>query len=67
MTKTAVSVWDECLSFIKDNIKPQAYKTWFEPIKPVKLSGEALILTGLSEDCVKPRANKSRYLIMYFN
>ena len=29
MTKTAVSVWDECLSFIKDNIKPQAYKTWF--------------------------------------
>ena len=42
MTKTAVSVWDKCLSFIKDNIKPQAYKTWFEPIKPVKLSGEAL-------------------------
>ena len=44
MTKTAVSVWDECLSFIKDNIKPQAYKTWFEPIKPVKLSGEALTI-----------------------
>ena len=44
MTKTAVSVWDECLSFIKDNIKPQAYKTWFDPIKPVKLSGEALTI-----------------------
>ena len=44
MTKTAVSVWDECLSFIKDNIKPQAYKTWFEPIKPVKLYGEALTI-----------------------
>lgn len=42
MNKTAESVWMECLSFIKDNIKPQAYKTWFEPIKPVKLSGEAL-------------------------
>ena len=44
MTKTAVTVWNECLSFIKDNIKPQAYKTWFEPIKPVKLSGEALTI-----------------------
>ena len=42
MDKTAESVWIECLSFIKDNIKPQAYKTWFEPIKPVKLSGEVL-------------------------
>ena len=44
MTKTADSVWNECLSFIKDNIKPQAYKTWFEPIKPVKISGEALTI-----------------------
>ncbi|CAL2083661.1 MULTISPECIES: chromosomal replication initiator protein DnaA [Tenacibaculum] len=42
MTKTADSVWKECLSFIKDNIKHQAYKTWFEPIKPVKLAEEAL-------------------------
>ena len=44
MTKTADSVWNQCLSFIKDNIASQAYKTWFEPIKPVKLSGEALTI-----------------------
>ncbi len=44
MTKTADSVWDACLNFIKDNIKPQAYKTWFEPIKPVKVTGEALTI-----------------------
>lgn len=44
MTKTAVSVWNQCLLFIKDNIKSQAYKTWFNPIKPVKLSGEALTI-----------------------
>jgi chromosomal replication initiator protein len=44
MSKTASSVWNECLSFIKDNIKQQAYKTWFEPIKPIKLSGEALTI-----------------------
>jgi len=42
MSKTALSVWENCLSFIKDNIQPQAYKTWFEPIKPVKLSENAL-------------------------
>ena len=44
MSYSAESVWIDCLSFIKDNIKPQAYKTWFEPIKPVKLSGEALTI-----------------------
>ncbi len=44
MTKTAVSVWNECLSFIKDNIKSQAYKTWFEPIKPIKISGDSLTI-----------------------
>ena len=42
MSVTADSVWNNCLSFIKDNIQPQAFKTWFEPIKPVKLSDNAL-------------------------
>ena len=42
MHKTAESSWNNCLSFIKDNIQPQAYKTWFEPIKPLKLSDNAL-------------------------
>ncbi len=42
MDMTAQSVWDNCLLFIKDNIQPQAYKTWFEPIKPVKLADKAL-------------------------
>ncbi|QWX82569.1 chromosomal replication initiator protein DnaA [Cellulophaga sp. HaHaR_3_176] len=42
MSVTAISVWSNCLSFIKDNIQPQAFKTWFEPIKPVKLSENAL-------------------------
>src|SRR5690554_3270239 len=42
MNKTAQSVWDNCLSFIKDNISPQAFKTWFEPIQAVKLTDKAL-------------------------
>ncbi len=44
MINTVESVWSACLSFIKDNIKPQAYKTWFEPIVPIKLSGDALTI-----------------------
>ncbi|WP_445735542.1 chromosomal replication initiator protein DnaA [Mariniflexile sp.] len=39
---TAQSVWNNCLEFIKDNIQPQAYKTWFEPILAVKLTDNAL-------------------------
>ncbi len=42
MSQTPSVVWNKCLSFIKDNIQPQAYKTWFEPIIPVKLTGNVL-------------------------
>ncbi len=42
MSKTAESVWNNCLAFIEDNITSQAYKTWFEPIKAVKLTDNAL-------------------------
>ncbi len=42
MSMTAQSVWDNCLLFIRDNITQQAYKTWFEPIKAVKLTDNAL-------------------------
>ncbi|WP_422079750.1 chromosomal replication initiator protein DnaA [Ulvibacterium sp.] len=42
MSVTANSVWNNCLAFIEDNIQPQAFKTWFEPIKPVKLTDNAL-------------------------
>ena len=42
MSVTANSVWKNCLGFIQDNIQPQAFKTWFEPIKPVKLADNAL-------------------------
>ena len=44
MDKTAQSVWENCLSFIKDNIQDQAYKTWFEPIKSVELTDNALYI-----------------------
>ncbi len=36
------SVWKNCLNFIKDNIQDQAFKTWFEPIHPLKLDDKVL-------------------------
>ena len=42
MELTAKTVWDNCLSYIKDNISPQSYKTWFLPIKPLKLKDNVL-------------------------
>ena len=47
MNKTAQSVWENCLSFIKDNIADQAYKTWFEPIKSVELTDNAFFPSSL--------------------
>ena len=42
MSASAQSVWENCLVYIKDNIQDQAYKTWFEPIVPVKLENKVL-------------------------
>ena len=38
------SVWSECLSIIKDNISYQKFKSWFEPIKPVKIEDDVLTI-----------------------
>jgi len=38
------SVWANCLSFIEDNVSAQAFKTWFVPIKAVKLEGAVLTI-----------------------
>ncbi len=44
MQKTLEQVWDNCLQLIKDNVSPQNYKTWFEPIKPIKLDNKVLTI-----------------------
>ncbi|HLG33648.1 MAG TPA: DnaA N-terminal domain-containing protein, partial [Bacteroidia bacterium] len=38
------TVWSKCLQLIKDNVTPQSFKTWFEPIKPLKLDGHVLTI-----------------------
>ncbi|MFA9390183.1 MAG: chromosomal replication initiator protein DnaA [Prolixibacteraceae bacterium] len=37
-------IWNDCLSIIKDNVQPLSYRTWFEPIKALKLEGEILTI-----------------------
>jgi hypothetical protein len=44
MIKTTESVWKECLIIFKANIRPQAFKTWFETIIPISLVEEVLII-----------------------
>ncbi|MFN5371562.1 MAG: chromosomal replication initiator protein DnaA [Bacteroidia bacterium] len=44
MDKSFNKVWQNCLEVIKDNVNQQSFKTWFEPIKPVKLNGSILTI-----------------------
>jgi chromosomal replication initiator protein len=44
MTKTHIDVWNSCLKIIKDNIPLQSFKTWFEPIEPIKLDESVLTI-----------------------
>ena len=44
MEKAYVKVWESCLEIIKDNVSSQSFKTWFEPIKPIKLSSNVLTI-----------------------
>jgi len=43
-TISAESAWEQCLEIIQDNISYQKYKSWFEPIKPVKLEDTTLTI-----------------------
>jgi len=44
MEKDFQQVWDNCLQIFKDNVTFQAFKTWFEPIKPIKLDNNVLTI-----------------------
>src|SRR5690606_35542509 len=39
-----VEIWNQCLDMFKKNITPQAFKTWFLPIKPVKFLNNVLTI-----------------------
>tara|TARA_R110002049_G_scaffold197096_2_gene366767 strand:+ start:3747 stop:5180 length:1434 start_codon:yes stop_codon:yes gene_type:complete len=44
MTNTHLEAWSNCLEIIKDNVSLQSFKTWFEPIKPIKLQNSVLTI-----------------------
>lgn len=37
-------VWDNCLNVIRDNVPYQSYRTWFEPIVPIKIDDNVLTI-----------------------
>src|SRR5680860_499887 len=38
------TAWEKCLNVIKDNVPGSSFKTWFEPIVPVKLKDKVLTI-----------------------
>ncbi len=40
MDTSAERAWDECLDIVRDNVRPQSYKTWFEPLEAQSLEEE---------------------------
>jgi chromosomal replication initiator protein len=37
-------VWAQCLEVIRESVTYQAFKTWFEPTRPIKLEGATLTI-----------------------
>lgn len=44
MHNSAEIVWERCLSFIRDNVGEQNFKTWFLPIKALSLKNNTLTI-----------------------
>ncbi len=44
MNNEHITVWENCLQTIKKYVNPQSFKTWFEPIKPIRLQNNALTI-----------------------
>jgi chromosomal replication initiator protein len=44
MAKSAELIWSNCLKIIKDIVEWQHFKTWFEPINPVEVKGNVLMI-----------------------
>jgi chromosomal replication initiator protein len=43
-SKIAEITWNNCLKIIKDIVEWQHFKTWFEPITPVEIKGNVLMI-----------------------
>ena len=43
-TKNHEEIWSRCLAIVKDNVNLQSYKTWFDPIKPLRIKDDVLTI-----------------------
>lgn len=44
MVNDGRSIWNNCLDIIREEINAQAFKTWFEPIEPVRFDQKTLTI-----------------------
>lgn len=44
MKKDHEKIWERCLEVIQDNVSQQSFKTWFQPIKALKLADAVLTI-----------------------
>ena len=44
MKKDHEKIWERCLEVIKDNVSQQSFKTWFDPIKALRLQDSVLTI-----------------------
>lgn len=44
MVKDSVSVWEDCLKFIRGQVGEQSFRTWFEPIRPISLVNQTITI-----------------------
>ncbi|MBN1767505.1 MAG: chromosomal replication initiator protein DnaA [Prolixibacteraceae bacterium] len=44
MNKNHNQIWNDCLTVIRDNVQPTSFRTWFEPIKPLRIEGDVLTI-----------------------
>lgn len=44
MNSDHLAAWEKCLDIIRDNVPGSSFKTWFEPIVPVKIEKKVLTI-----------------------
>ncbi|MDE7470777.1 MAG: chromosomal replication initiator protein DnaA [Paramuribaculum sp.] len=49
MNKDRLQMWDDCLKIFKDNLSPEQYRAWFEPISCVSCDKDEIVLHVPSE------------------
>jgi len=43
-SEQAKELWQQCLSILKESVPPLSFKTWFEPVKALRIDNDHLVL-----------------------